>query len=105
MSFCFFFFFFNDTAATEIYTYCHTLSLHDALPISGLASGSTFTAASAWLTDLSPGEDGTAARHSTTALSAGFGLGPLAAGLAGQWLPAPTVVPYLLHAEIGRAHV
>src|SRR5256885_11652542 len=29
MSFCFFFFFFNDTATTEIYT----LSLHDALPI------------------------------------------------------------------------
>src|SRR3546814_7362217 len=29
----FFFFFFNDTAATEIYTYCLTLSLHDALPI------------------------------------------------------------------------
>src|SRR3546814_17447106 len=26
-------FFFNDTAATEIYTYSHTLSLHDALPI------------------------------------------------------------------------
>src|SRR3546814_10534044 len=25
---------FNDTANTEIYTYCHTLSLHDALPIS-----------------------------------------------------------------------
>src|SRR2546422_3386110 len=30
----FFFFFFNDTATTEIYT----LSLHDALPISGLAA-------------------------------------------------------------------
>src|SRR2546425_9992822 len=29
LSFCFFFFFFNDTATTEIYT----LSLHDALPI------------------------------------------------------------------------
>src|SRR3546814_4950348 len=27
-------FFFNATATTEIYTYCHTLSLHDALPIS-----------------------------------------------------------------------
>src|SRR3546814_10987342 len=26
-------FFFNDPATTEIYTYCHTLSLHDALPI------------------------------------------------------------------------
>src|SRR3546814_9954197 len=25
--------FFNDTATTEIYTYCLTLSLHDALPI------------------------------------------------------------------------
>src|SRR2546422_7441578 len=30
--FCFFFFFFNDTATTEIYT----LSLHDALPISSV---------------------------------------------------------------------
>src|SRR3546814_6065164 len=27
------FVFFKDTASTEIYTYCHTLSLHDALPI------------------------------------------------------------------------
>src|SRR3546814_11702394 len=27
-------FFFNDTATTEIYTYLHTLSPHDALPIS-----------------------------------------------------------------------
>src|SRR3546814_15175231 len=27
-------FLFNDTATTEIYTYEHTLSLHDALPIS-----------------------------------------------------------------------
>src|SRR3546814_2373161 len=26
-------FFFSATATTEIYTYCHTLSLHDALPI------------------------------------------------------------------------
>src|SRR5213075_3461458 len=34
----FFFFFFNDTATTEIYTTRHTLSLHDALPISSLWS-------------------------------------------------------------------
>src|SRR3546814_13159494 len=33
---CIFSFFFNDTATTEIYTYRHTLSLHDALPISNL---------------------------------------------------------------------
>src|SRR6187549_4242278 len=31
----YFFFFFNDTATTEIYTGWYTLSLHDALPISG----------------------------------------------------------------------
>src|SRR3546814_2285884 len=30
-------FFFNETATTEIYTYGHTLSLHDALPICGIA--------------------------------------------------------------------
>src|SRR3546814_14392004 len=31
------FFVFNYPATTEIYTYCHTLSLHDALPIYPLA--------------------------------------------------------------------
>src|SRR3546814_1144103 len=36
----FFFFFFNDPATTDIYTYCHTLSLHDALPSSSLVPGS-----------------------------------------------------------------
>src|SRR2546422_4545768 len=35
LSVCFFFFFFNDTATTEIYT----LSLHDALPISPRSGG------------------------------------------------------------------
>src|SRR3546814_14226336 len=32
-------FFFNDTATTEIYTYGHTLSRHDALPISLTTTG------------------------------------------------------------------
>src|SRR3546814_15099619 len=31
-------FFFNDPATTEIYTYLHTLSLHDALPIWSLTA-------------------------------------------------------------------
>src|SRR3546814_12498037 len=39
--FMYFFFFFNVTATTEIYTYLHTLSLHDALPIADPASGAT----------------------------------------------------------------
>src|SRR3546814_11899699 len=34
----FFFFFFNGSATPEIYTYGHTLSLHDALPIANNAS-------------------------------------------------------------------
>src|SRR3546814_2351828 len=34
-----FFFFFMDTATTDIYTYGHTLSLHDALPICARAEG------------------------------------------------------------------
>src|SRR5881392_4503881 len=38
-----FFFFFNDTATTEIYTTHNTLSLHDALPISPTRSPCTGT--------------------------------------------------------------
>src|SRR6059036_1446576 len=34
------FFFFNDTATTEIYTTYDTLSIHDALPISFMATAS-----------------------------------------------------------------
>src|SRR3546814_18258699 len=37
LSYVFAVFFFNDTATTEIYTYLHTLSLHDALPICRVA--------------------------------------------------------------------
>src|SRR3546814_17214149 len=32
-------FFLNETATTDIYTYLHTLSLHDALPISPTSTG------------------------------------------------------------------
>src|SRR5210317_249784 len=38
---CFLFFFFNDTATTEIYTLSYTLSLHDALPISSSSLSSS----------------------------------------------------------------
>src|SRR5213594_5219488 len=43
MFFNFVFFFFNDTATTEIYTSVHTLSLHDALPISTAPTSGTYT--------------------------------------------------------------
>src|SRR3546814_11128757 len=41
------FFFFKDTATTEIYTYGHTLSLHDALPISWTSANAASSGASA----------------------------------------------------------
>src|SRR3546814_12293378 len=43
-------FFFNDTATTEIYTYSHTLSLHDALPISIGRSMTRAGAQQRWIT-------------------------------------------------------
>src|SRR3546814_11596501 len=42
-----FFFFFNDTATTEFYTYLHALSLRDALPISAPGAG-VRTMVAAW---------------------------------------------------------
>src|SRR3546814_19014550 len=44
-----FFFFFNDPSTTEIYTYCHTLSLPDALPISPSVGRVTPCPMSAWM--------------------------------------------------------
>src|SRR3546814_15431508 len=45
------YFFFKDKATTEIYTYRHTLSLHDALPILALAAsylGATLVPLNTW---------------------------------------------------------
>lgn len=64
----------------------------------GIASGAAFAPGTAWVKELSEHEPpGTGARRATLALSAGFGAGPLVAGLAAEWLPAPTVVPYVPH--------
>src|SRR3546814_11448648 len=51
-------FFFNDTATTEIYTYLHTLSLHDALPTYRLCPASAALRARADPHRLHPGADG-----------------------------------------------
>jgi predicted MFS family arabinose efflux permease len=64
----------------------------------GVASGAAFAPGTAWVKELSTdGPPGTGARRATLALSAGFGSGPLVAGIAAQWLPWPTVLPYLPH--------
>ena len=65
---------------------------------SGIASGAAFAPGTAWVKELSadrPG--GTGARRAALSLSAGFGTGPLVAGICGQWLPWPTVTPYVPH--------
>src|SRR6266496_6542519 len=82
LSFCLFFFFFNDTATTEIYT----LSLHDALPI--CACGRTHPAANGARDRChgSAGEVPAQAPDPSVPLG-GLASGSLAAGLAfSGWL-------------------
>lgn len=68
----------------------------------GVCSGIVFSAASAWVAELSAGEaEGTGARRAAVALSAGFGTGPLVAGLVAEWAPDPLWVPYLPHLALG----
>ena len=70
--------------------------------LAGVSSGMVFAAGTAWLreTSLPPvgtASHGAAARRAAIAMTAGFGLGPLVAGLLAQWAPAPRVVPFLPH--------
>jgi hypothetical protein len=70
--------------------------------LAGISSGAAFGSATAWLRELSrppfgAAGDHTAARRAAVAMTLGFGIGPLAAGLLAQWAPLPAVVPYLPH--------
>lgn len=66
--------------------------------LAGIASGAAFAPGSAWIKELSADQPGgTGARRAALALSAGFGSGPLVAGIVAQWLPAPTLLPYIPH--------
>src|SRR3546814_2362327 len=60
---CLYFFFFNYTATTEIYTYCHTLSLHDALPISRPGGAPDALGEEGAEIAFGPRRDGEARRH------------------------------------------
>jgi MFS family permease len=68
--------------------------------LAGLCSGVVFGSATVWVQELSP-DAGLSVRRSALALTAGFGLGPVAAALLAQWAPDPLVVPYLPHLVIG----
>jgi MFS family permease len=71
--------------------------------LAGVCSGAAFAAGSAWIKELSvapydpnAGEQA-GARRAAIALSAGFGLGPLVAGLIAQWGADPLLTAYLPH--------
>ncbi|MDQ6754008.1 MAG: MFS transporter [Actinomycetota bacterium] len=66
--------------------------------LTGVVSGTVFTAGTAWVKELSgDGDSGAGARRAALALTAGFGVGPLVAGPLAQWAPAPQVLPYVVH--------
>jgi MFS family permease len=81
----------------------------------GVGSGATFSAATAWVQDLAAanGARGAGARRAASALSAGFGGGPLVASVLAQWLPWPLILPYVVQAvlllvvmlQIARLHL
>lgn len=74
--------------------------------LAGVCSGAAFAAGTAWIKELSlapydrlAGEQA-GARRAAIALSAGFGLGPLVAGLLAQWASHPLLTAYLPHLAV-----
>lgn len=72
----------------------------------GIGAGGVMSAGATWLIELSAqrsspdASSGTGARRATIALSCGFGFGPLVSGVLAQYAPAPTVVPFAVHAVL-----
>ncbi len=79
-----------------------TLGLAIGRLLAGVCSGVVFSAASAWVAEMSINDaPGTGARRAAISLSAGFGVGPLVAGLMAQFSDHPLTVPYVPHIVIG----
>jgi predicted MFS family arabinose efflux permease len=69
--------------------------------LQGVVSGIVFSVGSAWVGELSAAAgEGAGGRRAAFAMTAGFSLGPLMSGFLGQYGPAPTVLPYLVHAAL-----
>ncbi len=67
--------------------------------LQGAVSGVVFSVGTAWLGELD-GDPARSARWTTAALGGGWAIGPLVSGLMAQWLPLPTVLPYLVHVAL-----
>lgn len=66
--------------------------------LTGVVSGTVFSIGTAWIKELSEEDAPQAGAHrAALALTAGFGAGPLMAGVLAQWAPAPQLLSYLVH--------
>ncbi len=66
--------------------------------LQGAAAGTVFSVGSAWLVETASRRGNPAGpRTAAVAMTGGFAIGPVYAGLIGQWGPWPLVLPYLLH--------
>lgn len=69
--------------------------------LQGAVSGGVFSVGSAWVAELSLAAGvGAAGRRAAVAMTAGFSLGPLVAGVLAEYVRWPTTLPYLLHAVL-----
>lgn len=69
--------------------------------LQGAASGTVFSVGSAWLVETATRRGNPAGpRTAAVAMTGGFAVGPVFAGLIGQWGPWPLVLPYLLHVSV-----
>lgn len=64
--------------------------------LQGAVSGAVFSVGSAWMGEL-VNDPADASRRAATALTFGFAIGPLTAGVLGQYLPLPLRLSYLVH--------
>lgn len=65
--------------------------------IIGVSVGMGMSAGAAWIKELSTDRPAAGPQRATVSVSAGFGLGPLAAGLIAEFVPGPELVPYVIH--------
>ncbi|WP_218031402.1 MFS transporter, partial [Nocardioides psychrotolerans] len=67
--------------------------------LQGAGAGAVFSIGSAWLVESAHRAGRTSgARTAAVTMTGGFAIGPVMAGLIGEWGPLPLVLPYLLHA-------
>ncbi len=67
--------------------------------LQGAGAGAVFSVGSAWLVEAAVREGrSSGARTAAVTMTGGFAIGPVVAGLIGEWGPWPLVLPYVLHA-------